>query len=273
MTNTLGNQSNRRKTKYDTRSAEDLKKRVMSAKPKQVPKPKSIEKKVEGNGDLSFMDTHHNYIGFMNYLHARFPNEEIDILSKPIRYNRDEKVMKGSNPYTAIAFDMYLKEFNIGYRLATQEDLKNNLEFIEGYRVDTGLVLNGINSKIPNRTDKEDILFSQLEKKFGFVEDWLPVFIDLKGLELDKNLNFIFTDESRYFPARFMEFDLNTFSETDEYGLPLIESMIGGRKIINPSKRNFLRNTLDDGDFDFSRPFSPSGTNYRIVLAKQGEKK
>jgi hypothetical protein len=35
MTNTLGNQSKRRKTKYDTRPAEDLKKIIMSAKPKK----------------------------------------------------------------------------------------------------------------------------------------------------------------------------------------------------------------------------------------------
>jgi hypothetical protein len=47
MTNTLGNQPSRRKTKYDTRSAEELKARVMSVKPK---KKKNIESSLEREG-------------------------------------------------------------------------------------------------------------------------------------------------------------------------------------------------------------------------------
>jgi hypothetical protein len=47
MTNTLGNTGNRRKTKYDVRSAESLKQRVMGAKYLPKKKEKTVEGKVE----------------------------------------------------------------------------------------------------------------------------------------------------------------------------------------------------------------------------------
>jgi hypothetical protein len=50
MTNTLGNQQSRRKTKYDNRSAEDLKARVMSVKPK---KQKTVKSKIEQTATTS----------------------------------------------------------------------------------------------------------------------------------------------------------------------------------------------------------------------------
>jgi hypothetical protein len=59
---TLGNQTNRRKTQYDNRNAEDLKKKILSGKPKRKPgmpsafKKKDLETKTEHNGVLQWND-------------------------------------------------------------------------------------------------------------------------------------------------------------------------------------------------------------------------
>jgi hypothetical protein len=91
MTNTLGNQSNRRKTKYDTRSADELKTRVMSVKPKRK---KTVESKVDSAGDGIFdfylmsseykLGTPKRFIGLSAIAHINFFNfaENYELLNK-----------------------------------------------------------------------------------------------------------------------------------------------------------------------------------------------
>jgi hypothetical protein len=267
MTNTLGNQSNRRKTKYDTRSADELKTRVMSVKPK---KQKTVENKVEeSTRELSFVDNQNMYGEFLEYFYSKFRSHR-DELTEKASFNREKKVMTGSTPYIAIAMDMFLKENYSEYRIATLKDLDQNLDFSKGYEIDAGIILRF------GKMSDNDIsinLWNQLRIKDPGVSNYLPVWFDLRGLKLDENLNFKISKESKYKKnaSCFNKKEKSLFSKTDNFGLPLNEPSSESRILYNNNKLTLSLGILNnEGDIIAEKvPFNYSSDDSRIILAKQ----
>jgi hypothetical protein len=201
-------------------------------------KGSNLESKVKGSdiiipqisGDLSFV----NDVNFCNeiikYLDKTFPNHK-DILSKKLSFNDEESVMKGSNPYIAIAIDNYLKSINSEYRIANQIDLEQNLLMFKNFYIDSGLKLKNLS----NDTNKSQAihLFNQLKQK-GLSENDLPIWLNLRGLIFDNDLNFNLTDESSYkINAECLNWESGThYSVIDnDFGLPKKEDKSSNRQI------------------------------------------
>ena len=220
------------KRKLSDDSARDLKKIedwIKNYKPSKeyVEEPKSEEKVEERpkinipSGDLNFITDENLYKEIVCYIDKTFP-AHTKILSGKLSF---DGVMKGSNPYIATAVDMFFKSINDTHRIATQKDLETNLEMFRGFYEDTGLVLRSL--KDPNK-DKANYL----SKQIGKANSTLPLFLDLRGLKLDANLNFNLTEESRYKTANCLNWESGAkYSEIDEFGLPKEKDENSSRQI------------------------------------------
>ena len=174
--------------------------------------------------------------------------------------------MKQSNPYLAVAVDMFCKKYLPEYRLATQLDLEQDLAFTKDTYNDTGLALRSLAE--PNKSQAE-YLFNQIKQR-GFTEDDFPFFIQLRGLELD-NQNFNLTDESLiHKQVKCLKWESGTnYSKTDNFGLPKSKNKKSSRQIWtiqNGLSRCYLNwvSNLDAYNSDLSFSY----VNGRVVLAK-----
>ena len=204
---------------------------VMSRKydKKEIPITTPI---VQPTGNLSFIKSKYLYEEIIKYLDKTFPTNK-SILSEKLRFRNG--VMRGSNPYIAVCVDMFLKERHYPHRIATQRDLETNLQMFRDYYVDTGLALRSIAE--PNKSQAEN-LYAQIKKANTNIND--PIFIELRNLELDANLNFILTPESRYKTAECLNWkNGEKYSKTDDFGLP---KEIDNLKVI-PSRAQASKNS------------------------------
>jgi hypothetical protein len=125
--------------------------------------------------------------------------------------------MKHSNTYLATAVDMFFKKYHPEYRLATQLDLEQDLDFTKGTYSDSGLALRNL---IGANKEQAEYIFEQLKKRGNKIEEF-PIWLNLRGLELTKDLNFDLTDESFYKTAECLNWDSGTrFSRINDFGLP-----------------------------------------------------
>ena len=233
----------------------------------------NLEKKVNFpiisfSGDLSFVTNETFYKEIINYLDKTFPAHQ-NVLSSNLKF--EDNVMKGSNTYIATAVDMYLKSINSNYRLATQLDLEQNLKFTADIYNDSGLALRNLGKA---NKDQAIYLFNQLRKK-GLTEKDFPLWFNLRGLNLDNNLNFNLTDESFYEKEKCLNWKNGTsFSKIDAFGLPKEEDKTSSRQIWTSD--NALSGCYLGRDSDLgsgSSSLSSSGVNGRVVLAKPKFKK
>ena len=175
-----------------------------------------------GNG-LQFIFDEKLYQEIVKYMDKTFPAHK-ENLSGKLSF---DGVMKGSSPYIATAVDMFLKSANSQYRIATQRDLETNLQMFKDYYEDTGLALRSVGN--PNK-DRAKHLYEQIKKANPSIK--FPIFLDLRGLELDANLNFNLTSESKYKTAECLNWKSGTkFSKTDEFGLPKEKDENSSRQI------------------------------------------
>ncbi len=191
----------------------------------EKPVKKNIATKVNPiipiSGELSFVTDKNLYKEICKYI-----KKEIPKLNNVLEFNNS--VMKQSNPYLAVSIDMFLKSINSEYRLATQLDLEQNLKFTENTYNDSGLALR--NLKKDNK-DQAVYLFDQLKKK-GLTEKDFPIWLNLRDLELDNNLNFNLTEKSFYSKADSLNWKRGThYSKIDNFGLPEKEDKNSGRQI------------------------------------------
>jgi hypothetical protein len=279
MTNTLGNNSNRKKPIYDNSPADELKKRIMSVKQKKKKSKKTIESKVQSSGNLRFVTDKKEFEDYIKFAKDHLHEELFNIGLGEVKFVECggptyEKMMEGSNPFAAVLMDIYLKYINSNYRLATQANLEKNLEFVKGTNNYTGIIIENFKRpKIPG----ENTTFSKLIdglKKEGFGEHSNPTWVELKGLSLDDKLNYVLTDEVKSYHNPILNKEgISKYNKVDEYGLPKIDNVDG--------KRNSIMNKSDcrigflnlDNDFGSSLKIRALDKkvqeNSRIVLAKQ----
>jgi len=218
---------------------------------------------VQPSGELRFITDVNEYNEIVKYFDSSF-KEHKDILSKNLSF---DSVMKGSNTYIEKAIDMYLKSINSEYRLATQLDLEQNLSFTKDTYNDSGLALRNL---IGTNKEQAEYLFEQLKKK-GITDKNFPIWFNLRGLDLDDNLNFNLTDESLFKTAECLNWKNGThYSVIDDYGLTKEEDSSSKRQIWTDKgyalSRCYLnRNSnLDSNDSILSF----SNDDGRVVLAK-----
>ena len=210
-------------------------------------------------GDLTFVDKEDLYKEISKYIPTELPN-----LPNPLTFS--DQVMKQSNPYLAVAVDMFCKKYLPEYRLATQLDLEQDLAFTKDTYNDTGLALRSLAE--PNKSQAE-YLFNQIKQR-GFTEDDFPFFIQLRGLELD-NQNFNLTDESLiHKQVKCLKWESGTnYSKTDNFGLPKSKNKKSSRQIwtiqngLSRCYLNWISNLYADNS-----GLSNSNGNGRVVLAK-----
>ena len=214
---------------------------------------------VLANLDMQFITDKNLYDEIKKYFTATFKGHE-DIFNKLV-WNDKDSVAKGSNSYIATGVDMFCKTQLQDYRIARQADLETNLQMFKDFYIDSGLALRSL--KDPNK-DKARHLYNQL-KSVDF-----PVWIDLKGLTLDSNLNFNLTDESIYKKAECLNWENGTkYSKTDDYGLPKEKDESSTRQIWTTNK-GLARCFLDRGSNLYSgfEGLDGSGDDGRVVLVK-----
>jgi len=125
--------------------------------------------------------------------------------------------MKNSNPFLAVAVDMFCKKHYPEYRIARQVDLETNLSMFEGFYIDSGLALRNLTNQ--SNLEKAKYLFEQLKQK-GIKESNFPIWLDLRGLELNGK-NFKLTDESIYSTQECLNWKSGTkYSKINNLGLP-----------------------------------------------------
>ena len=210
--------------------------------------------------DLSFIEDKDLYKEIRNYIKNDHPTLENKLVFQ-------EGVMKYSNTYLATAVDMFFKNYHPKYRLATQANLETDLSKFKGFYIDSGLALRNLTG-----TNKEqaEYLFKQLKSR-GIKESNFPLWINLRGLELGKNLNFNLTDESFYKTAKSLNWKNGTrYSETDDFGLPKKPDKNSNRQIWTNSNYALSRAYLDrDGTlnsrYDY---FAGSYGIGRVVVAR-----
>jgi len=180
---------------------------------------------VDNNVDLSFVTDENLYKEIVRYSDKTFPDHKDD-LTKKLSFK--DGVMKGNNSYISTMVDMYCKSNGLKERVATQMDLETNIEMFKGFYVDNGLALrtlNGVNE------EKAIYLFEQLKRK-GISENNFPLYIALRGLRLDDNLNFNLTEESYWKTEKCLNWENQTkFSETKN-GFPKQKDKNGSRRIL-----------------------------------------
>jgi hypothetical protein len=212
--------------------------------------------------DLSFIEDKDLYKEIRNYIKNDHPNLENKLI-----FDESEKVMKYSNLYLAVAVDMFSKEYHPEYRLATQFDLEQNLPMFEDFDIDSGLALRNLTG---TNKDKGIYLFNQLKQR-GIKKSNFPIWVDLRGITLDSNLNFNLTDESRYkLNADCLNWKKGEkYSLIDDYGLPKKKDSNSGRQIWTAD------HALSGGSLSWcsvlvsgNSVFVYSGDNGRVVVAK-----
>ena len=234
---------------------------VMSRKydKKEIPITTPI---VQPTGNLSFIKSKYLYEEIIKYLDKTFPTNK-SILSEKLRFRNG--VMRGSNPYIAVCVDMFLKERHYPHRIATQRDLETNLQMFKGCYKDTGLALKNIAE--PNKSQAEN-LYTQIKKVSPNIE--FPIFVDLRGLVLDSNLNFNLTDESKYKTAECLNWkDEKRYSKIDDFGLPKEIDKNSKRQI--GTKSSGLLSSYLNGALYFNangEDLSNSNSSGRVVLAR-----
>jgi len=230
---------------------------------KETPK-KDLEKKVESQiiqptGDLTYVTDEALYKEITQYLKKEHPN-----LNNPLTFNNG--VMKQSNTYIATAIDMFCKKHMKEYRLATQLDLEQDLEFTKDTYNDSALALRNLKN---DNSEQANYLFNQLKQK-GIKEKDFPIWFNLRDLELDSNLNFNLTDKSIYSTQECLNWKSGEkFSKTNNFGLPEKIDKSSSRQIW--TSNNALSSCylgggscLGSGDSGLS----DSGGDGRVVLAK-----
>ena len=212
--------------------------------------------------NLSFITDKNLYKEIRKYLDATFSAHK-STLSKNLRF--EDSVMKGSNSYIAVGVDMFLKKQNSKYRIATQRELETNLEMFKGCYKETGLALKSIAE--PNKSQAEN-LYAQIKKATPNIE--FPIFVDLRGLVLDSNLNFNLTDESKYKTAECLNWkDEKRYSKIDDFGLPKEIDKNSKRQI--GTKSSGLLSSYLNGALYFNangEDLSNSNSSGRVVLAR-----
>lgn len=209
--------------------------------------------------DLAFIENKDLYKEVRNYIKNDHPNLENKL-------GFQEGVMKGSNPRLAVAVDMYFKKHNPEYRLATQVDLEKDLSKFKGFYVDSGLALRNLTQA---NSEQAEYIFNQLQQR-GVTLENLPIWLNLRGLELDKNLNFNLTDESIYSTQDSLNWENGTrYSKVNDLALPREVDRKSSRQILTANhalSRGCLYGDsyLDSGNLDLS----DSDVKGRVVLAK-----
>jgi len=214
------------------------------------------------NQDLQFIKDENLYQEIIKYLDKTFPDHS-EVLNDKISFG--DNAMRGSNPYIAVAVDMFLKSISSEYRIARQTDLETNLQMFNETYEDTGLVLRSL--KEPNKIQAE-YLYNQLQKRNHNIK--FPIWFDIRGLTLDNRLNFNLTDGSRYKTAECLNWEMGThYLKTDDFGLPKSKDKDSGRQIWTIKDGlsvACLLKSLDLGSSDSSLSYS---NDYgRVVLAK-----
>ncbi|MBT3404657.1 hypothetical protein HN832_03020 [archaeon] len=209
--------------------------------------------------DLSFVEDKDLFREIRNYIKSEHQNIDYKL-------SFQDGVMKGSNPYLQIAVDMFLKNNYPNFRIARQRDLETDLEKFKGFYMDSGLVLRSKDN--PNSAQAIN-LYNQLRARGLKDSEIFPMFIDLRGVELTKDLEFKLTDESTYKQADCLNWDSGTrYSQTDEVGLPKEKDLSGTRRIwtTNNGLRSFyLDSDLGAGSLDGD--LSGSNGGGRCVVA------
>ena len=210
-------------------------------------------------GNLSFITDKNLYKEIRNYIKTEHPNLENKFIF-------EENVMKQSSTYLAVAVDMFFKKYHPEYRLATQLDLEQNLDFTKDTYNDSGLALRNLKN-----TNKEQAiyLFNQLKQK-NISEKDFPIWINLRGLELTQDLNFNLTEESFYKTAECLNWKSGTnFSKINKFGLPQEENKNFSRQIWTSDNALSSCYLYRDSNLysDYS-DFAYSNGDGRVVLAK-----
>ena len=210
--------------------------------------------------NLSFIEDKDLYKEIRNYIKSDHRNVEDKLIFS-------DGVMKESNPRLAVAVDMFFKKHHPEYRLATQLDLEQNLEFTSGTYNDSGLALRNLTG---DNSEQAKYIFEQLKKR-GVKEKHFPIWIDLKGLELTSDLNFNLTDESFYKTAKCLNWESGTsYSKINDFGLPKEKDSSSSRQIWTDSNYALSRAFLCRGsslDSDGSS-LGSSGGNGRVVVRR-----
>ena len=231
-------------------------------------KTSGLENKVEpvilpSSGNLRFVIDENEYKEIVKYLDKTFSKHKNNF-SKNLKF--EDNAMKGSSTYIATGVDMFLKSINSEYRLATQLDLEQNLNFTTGTYNDSGLALRNLTEA---NEAQAVYLFNQLKQK-GISEKDFPIWFNLRGLNLDNNLNFNLTDETFYSTAECLNWANGTnFSKINNFGLPK-------EKDNNSSRQIFTSNNALSGGYLGSYSNLISGNSYlsdsngdgRVVFAK-----
>jgi hypothetical protein len=273
-----------RKSNYNPNLADELNKQVAEEKRleelerrktgKKKPEEKPVEEIIEEpsrnhivmpSDDLSFITDENMHKEIIKYMTSKFP-AHAEVLNNKFIWDKNQKVAIGSNPYIYTAIDMFLREQNVGLRIATLNDLETNLEmFKDKYYEDVGLALRSL--KDPNK-DKAKYLYEQLKKIDKKVK--FPIYVQLRGLTLDENLNFNLTDEAVYKTAKCLNWSSGTkYSEKDELSLPKSKDESSSRQIWTREdglSRCYLNRYLDFGSVNDDLAYSYGYG--RVALAK-----
>lgn len=176
--------------------------------------------------DLTFVTDEKMYEDIVSFMDATLPDYK-GILSDATIFA--DGVMKGSNPYIAVAVDMYLKSINHPHRIATLADLEKNPNDVRDCEIMVGLALRSLedpNMEIANH------LYDQLKSRKPGIE--FPIYIDLRGLTLDDRLNIRLLDEARHETAPCLNWHFGTtYTYTDSFGLPFANGDKSGTKMIS----------------------------------------
>jgi hypothetical protein len=243
-------------TSFMGRDSKEAYERIMNEK---LPEKPAISI-IPSNQDLQFVTDENFYKEICKYIRTEFPD-----LHNPLTF--ENNLMRQSNTYIVVAVDMYLKSINSEFRIARQSDLETNLQMFKGFYIDSGLALRNLEN-----TNKEQAiyLFNQLKQK-GFTQKDFPIWINLRGLSLDKTLNFNLTDESLYKTAKCLNWkNGEKYSVTDDFGLPKEKDKSSNRQIW--TEKHALSRCDSDGNpylYSYSSDFSYSNEGGgRVIFAK-----
>ena len=186
--------------------------------------PETPKVEIPSGKGLQFVTDPKLYNEIIKYMDKTFP-DKASLLSGNLEF--DSNVMKGSNPYIAVAVDMYLKSINSKHRITTQRDLETNLKMFENFYEDTGMALRSLEE--PNKSQAE-YLHAQIKRINPDLK--FPIFIELRNLKLDADLNFNLTSQSRYKTADCLNWENGTnYSHIDDFGLPKIKDKNSSRHV------------------------------------------